>query len=85
MSEKETMPRFATDRQVGGGHYKDMAIEPVEYCEKNRLTSLESAVVKYVSRHKSKNGIEDINKAIHCLEMIKQYHYKDQVDDHNSI
>ena len=76
---------LATDKQVGGGHYKDMVIEPVEYCEKNKLTSLESAVVKYVSRHSFKNGVEDIDKAIHCLELIKQFHYEEFKSDHNSI
>lgn len=64
-----------SDRQVGGNHYKDMAIEPAEYCEKNKLTGLESSVIKYVSRHRFKNGIEDIEKAIHCLELIKEYQY----------
>lgn len=70
----------ATDKQIGGAHYKDMAIEPVTYCELNRLTSLESAVVKYVSRHRNKNGVQDIDKAIHCLELIKQFHYQGEVE-----
>lgn len=68
----------ATDTQVGGSHYKDMVIEPAEYCERNRLTMLESGVVKYVSRHRSKNGIEDIRKAIHCLQLLAQFQYPDE-------
>ena len=65
----------ASKKQVGGGHYKDMAIQPYEYCEANKLSMLESAVVKYVSRYKAKNGIEDLNKAIHCIELLKEFHY----------
>jgi hypothetical protein len=65
----------ALDEQEGGDHYKHMTIQPAVYCEKNGLSGLESAVVKYVSRHKFKNGIEDIDKAIHCLRLIKEIRY----------
>jgi hypothetical protein len=65
----------ALDKQVGGGHYKDMAIQPIVYCQKNKLNALESFVVKYVSRHKNKNGAEDIKKAIHCLELLLEIEY----------
>jgi len=65
----------ALDVQVGGGHYKDMPIQPIEYCQLNKLNALETFVVKYVSRHKNKNGVEDINKAIHCLELLKEFEY----------
>ena len=53
----------AKDIQIGGQHYKDMAIQPVEYIHRNGLGFCEGAVIKYVSRHKSKNGAQDIEKA----------------------
>jgi len=56
-------------RQVGGSHYQ-LAIEPIDYIVKNNLGYREGNVIKYVSRHKNKNGAEDIKKAIHYLEMI---------------
>ena len=65
----------ALDVQEGGSHYKHFEIQPAEYCEVNRLTGLESTVVKYVSRHRFKNGVEDIRKAIHCLELILEIQY----------
>ena len=65
----------ALGKQVGGGHYKDLTIQPIEYCQKNELNALESFVVKYVTRHRNKNGVEDINKAIHCLELLKEIEY----------
>ena len=62
------------DKQVGGAHY-DIAIQPIDYIEMNNLGYCEGNVVKYVSRHKSKNGAEDIKKAIHYLEFILKYQY----------
>ena len=62
----------ALDTQVGGGHYKDMKIQPVEFIVANNIPYREANVIKYTARHKSKNGIEDIKKAIHYLEMIME-------------
>lgn len=64
--------------QVGGNHYKELAIQPVEFCHKNKLGPCESAVVKYVSRWKSKNGIQDLKKAIHYLELLIEMESKDE-------
>lgn len=63
-----------TDRQEGGSHY-DLPIQPLEYIHKNSLTYMEGNVVKYVSRHRRKNGAQDILKAIHYLELILEYEY----------
>lgn len=70
--EEETLVH---DKQVGGNHYKSLVIEPNEYNYKNKLPYFEGQVVKYVTRHKLKNGVEDIDKAIHYLELIKEYEY----------
>ena len=61
--------------QIGGSHYKDFAIQPVEFITKNKLSFLEGCVVKRVCRHRSKNGAEDIRKAIHELELLLQLEY----------
>ena len=60
----------ALDKQIAGGHYKDMAIQPVEYIVKNGIEYREGNVIKYVSRYKSKNGLQDLKKARHYLDMI---------------
>ncbi|AUR87717.1 protein of unknown function DUF3310 [Vibrio phage 1.103.O._10N.261.52.F2] len=65
----------ATDRQIGGDHYKSLKIQPIEYIDANNMPYLEGNVVKYVTRHASKNGVQDIDKAIHYLELIKQMRY----------
>lgn len=65
----------ALDMQIGGNHYKTMPIQPVEFCQKNRLPFIESCVVKYVCRHKFKNGKQDIEKAIHFLNVLLELEY----------
>ena len=68
----------ALDKQVDGNHYKHLAIQPVEYCHKNKMGSIESAVIKYVTRHQWKAGKKDLEKAIHCLELLIQLEYGDE-------
>ena len=66
----------ASGRQVGGDHYKEYEIQPGEYCQINRLPYMESNAVKYITRHgKKHNGREDIEKAIHCLELVLEWDY----------
>jgi len=66
----------ATDNQVGGDHYKDCVIQPVEYIIKNKLDFLEGNVVKYITRHRTKGQEEDIRKVIHYCELILQHKYE---------
>lgn len=74
MAQDEKVPS-ALSTQVGGGHYKDFVIQPIEFISKNNLDFLQGNVVKYVCRHKTKNGVEDINKAIHYLQLLKGLQY----------
>jgi hypothetical protein len=60
----------ALDVQVGGDHYKDMAIQPLVYILANRLEFPEGSVVKYVSRWRKKNGVQDLKKARHILDVL---------------
>jgi hypothetical protein len=59
----------AFDTQVAGTHYQ-MPIQPVEFIHKNGLGFIVGNVVKYVVRYKQKNGIEDLKKARHYLDML---------------
>ena len=65
----------ALDTQVGGGHYKDYAIQPVEFITKNKIGFLEGCVIKRVCRHKAKNGKEDLLKATHELQLLIELEY----------
>jgi hypothetical protein len=60
----------ALGEQVGGDHYRVMGIQPVEYIHANGLGFFEGVVVKYVSRWRRKNGLEDLRKAIHFLQLL---------------
>jgi|APCry1669188910_1035180.scaffolds.fasta_scaffold06834_2 Protein of unknwon function (DUF3310) len=69
------IPQGALDAQIGGNHYKDMAIQPVEFITANDLGFLEGNVVKYICRHHAKNGAQDIKKAIHYCQLILSTKY----------
>lgn len=60
----------ALNTQVGGGHYKDMKIQPVEYIHANGIPFIEGAVIKYVSRWRAKDGVKDLKKARHFLDLL---------------
>lgn len=62
--------------QIGGSHYSSMAIQPAEFIHRNGLGFLEGNIIKYVVRHKSKNGVEDLKKARHYLDMLIDLEYK---------
>jgi len=62
-----------SDIQVGGQHYKDMAIQPTEYITKNKLGFIEGNIVKYISRWRYKNGLEDLKKIKHYVDLLIEY------------
>lgn len=66
----------AWDKQVGGEHYKQYAIQPAKFALANGLDYAQSNAIKYIVRHKDKNGVQDLDKAIHYIELLKQHHYK---------
>lgn len=65
----------ASENQIGGKHYKDYPIQPAEFCQRNKLPWCESNVVKLVTRHQDKGGVQDIDKAIHYLQLLKEWEY----------
>lgn len=66
-------PKTALDVQIGGGHYKDMAIQPMEYSMKNGLDACQHTAIKYISRFRDKGGIEDLKKAKHVIDMLIEF------------
>jgi hypothetical protein len=60
----------ALDKQVAGNHYKDMQIQPIEYIHANAMGYMEGNVVKYISRWRKKNGMADLEKAKHYIELL---------------
>lgn len=60
----------AFDTQEGGGHYKKLKIQPMQYSMANGLDACQHTIVKYVTRFRDKGGIEDLKKAKHCIDML---------------
>jgi hypothetical protein len=75
----------STKRQVGGSHYKKYRIQPAEYTFANRLGHHEGVVVYYVTRWRDKNGVQDLEKAIHHLQLMidmeRKYNTLDDAED----
>ena len=67
----------ASEKQVAGTHYREFAIQPSEFVHRNGLGWCEGNAIKYVSRHRSKNGRQDIEKAIHYLQLLLEWEYPD--------
>jgi len=66
----------AYDKQIGGTHYRKMKIQPSKFVIENELLFPEGNVIKYICRHRYKNGKEDLEKAVHFIEMIIERDYK---------
>ena len=69
------VPTGAKGVQVGGGHYKEYAIQPITFIQANELEFCVGNVIKYVCRHRFKNGVEDLKKAKHYIDFILEHEY----------
>ena len=77
-AEIEKVRQSAWQKQEGGSHYKTLKIQPMQYALENKLDYAQANVVKYVTRHKEKNGKEDLLKAIHNIELMIEFYYGDE-------
>ena len=72
---KPTDAKTPLDEQVKGDHYKKYVIQPIEYCMVNKLNTCQSNIIKYCTRYKDKNGVEDLMKIKHYVDLILQLEY----------
>lgn len=63
----------ALDSQIGGSHYSNMSIQPMEYSMLNGLDPCQHTAIKYISRFREKDGIKDLRKAIHTIELLIEF------------
>lgn len=68
----------ALDMQIGGTHYKDFPIQPIEFIHKNGLGFIAGNVIKYVCRYRAKGGTVDLLKARHYIDMLIEQERKDK-------
>ena len=66
----------ALETQINGKHYKELAIQPVEFIQANGIGYMEGNVIKYVTRWKSKGGLADLHKAKHYIELLIELEQK---------
>jgi len=71
------------DRQIGGDHYKKYSIQPVEFIMENNLDYCQANVIKYITRFRDKNGVEDLRKAKHYVEMLIEFELKQLKEEVN--
>ena len=64
------MNGLPSEKQVGGNHYKDMKMQPMQFCIANRIGVAEGDAILYLCRWREKGGIEDLKKAIHSIELL---------------
>lgn len=59
------------DIQIGGSHYKDCVIQPVEFILANDIGFLEGCVIKRLTRYnRGGKGVEDLEKAKHEIDLL---------------
>ncbi len=66
----------ALETQINGKHYKELAIQPVEFIHANGIGYMEGNVIKYVTRWKAKGGLADLEKAKHYIELLIELEQK---------
>ena len=71
---EERKEKSALDAQVGGDHYRKLGIQPIELIRDINANFFQGNVIKYVTRYKDKNGIKDLEKAKHYLELMRELH-----------
>lgn len=69
-SETQAAQQNARAVQIGGDHYKKLAIQPFDYAMANNLNAGQTLVLRYITRYRDKNGIEDLRKARHVIDML---------------
>ena len=70
VSSSVSRPMDANEVQVAGSHYKHKTIQPWDYIAANALGYFEGNVIKYVSRWRDKDGVDDLRKARHYLDKL---------------
>ena len=58
--------------QVGGTHYQNYKVQPIIWALDNHINAAEFSILRYLLRYKHKNGLEDLNKALHYTQILMQ-------------
>ena len=53
--------------------YYGTGFDVIDFCQKNNLDFMQGNVIKYVTRYKEKNGVEDLEKAKEYIDRIIKF------------
>ncbi len=73
------MLQSALEKQVGGNHYAKMKIQPAEFIHMNGLGFLEGCIVKRICRWRDKDGIKDLEKIKHEVDLLIELEEKKSI------
>lgn len=68
----------ALDVQVGGDHYKKLKIQPIEFIHANNIPFIEGNIIKYITRWRGKNGVKDLEKVKHYVDLLIELETKEK-------
>jgi len=60
----------ALNKQIGGSHYKNFKIQPIEFIYMNKIGFIEGSIIKYICRWRNKNKLEDLEKVKHYVDLL---------------
>lgn len=79
MAEDINSAKNALNVQVGGNHYRDMVIQPIEFITANNIGYIEGNIIKYICRHAHKDGLQDLEKIKHYVDLLIEAKYKPEM------
>lgn len=64
----------AKETQIGGDHYQRLTIQPIDFILANEIPFCEANAIKYLCRWRHKNGVQDLEKAKHYIDLLIEAH-----------
>ena len=56
-------------------HYRNGKVDVIDFCQANNLDFMQGNVIKYITRYRKKNGLEDVRKAVEYINRILANEY----------
>lgn len=77
MGAEAPKPVSAFKAQVGGQHYSALPLgyQPFQISHALDLNPVEHTILKYLLRHRNKNGKQDLEKIKHCVDILVEQEY----------
>ena len=67
--------KFTSKDNIKPEHNGDSGIDVISFCQANNLDFMQGNVIKYITRYRKKNGLEDLRKAVEYINRILATEY----------